>query len=227
MNKKSGRNCKNRLLSCVFALLICLVLPFSLAGCDKNESVSKTAYNLYLVGCGYDEETLTVTAYVALSGTEEQRLEGVRAEGERKVERDMFYNRTNISLEINSPAIYAAVAARDVMTAQGEEGEEPQIYEDLKVALRYDTIYKSVVTNGVRHPSRGGFVHLLQLTSDEQTEFTLSQRTQNSANWYALLIAAGIVFFAAITAVYLANANRKEKREAQPQEVAYAEERRE
>ncbi len=220
---KNRRNGAIRVLSAVFVLLICLFATFSFVGCDEKQSVSAIAYNLYLAGCNYDEDALEVTAYVTVSGNEEQRLDGARAFGSRRFAQDgLFYNKTDIAVNIDCAEVYRAVREKGVMSTGGEDATQ---YQRLQVVLRYDTIYKSIVTNGERHPAAGGYVDILPLDEEGNREFRISQRSQNSANWYSLLVAAGIALFAALTIAYLAYVNKKEKSEAKsPKEVAYAEE---
>lgn len=221
--KKCAQNCKIRVLSALFVLMICLFAIFAFVGCDKNETVSPVSYGIYLKGFAYDEQTLTVTAHVSVSGSAEQRLSGVKATGERRAfDENLFYKRTNISVELDAESIYSAVRERMTQEVWVKDGTR---YESLKVVMRYDTIYKSIVTNGARHPASGGYVDLLPLDEVGRQEFEISQRSQNSANWYSLLVAAGIMALAAGMAIYLAWANKKEKRETS-QEVAYAEEER-
>lgn len=216
------RNGIIKVLSAVLTLLICLFVTFSFVGCDEEASVVKTAYRLYLLGCAYDEPTLTVTAYVSLSGKPEQLLDGLRAEGERRFSKDgLFYNKTDTYVSLDAAEIFEAVLARDPLTREttviDESGVEKVTtvkYQRLQVALRYDTIYKSIVTSGVRHPNGAGYTDIFQLGEDGVREFTISQRTQNSANWYSLLIAAGIVLFAALTAGYLAYLHKHKNDEA-------------
>ncbi len=220
------RNCRKRGLCAVFAALICLFMLFSLAACNENKSVSAVRYGLYLAGADYDDETLVVTAYVSVSGTEEQRLEGVVLKGQRTFESEgLFYNRIEISVSLDVPAIYDAVKERVALVRpapdDGDGSDKSVQYQSLQVAMRYATIYKSVVTNGARRPSGSGYVDILPLEGEGAQEFKISQRAQNSANQYTLLVAAGIALFAAIMGVYIAYLHRKEK--ALPQEGTYAE----
>ena len=220
---KFARKCNIRVLSALFVAMICLFAIFAFVGCDKKETVAPATYGIYLKGYAYDEQTLTVTAHVALSGTSEQRLSGLTAAGERRAfNENLFYRRTNIRVELDAPSIYSAV--REGMTQEVWVKDQTH-YENLKVVMRYDTIYKSIVTNGTRHSVSGGYVDLLELGEDGPQEFLISQRSQNSANWYSLLVAAGIAALAAGLAIYLAVAHKKEKRQTS-QEVAYAEEER-
>ena len=223
--RDTRRRSIKRGLSAAFVVLMCLFMLFSLAACDEKEEISSAGYGLYLAGCTYNDETLTVTAHVSLSGTAEQRLDGLVAEGVRVFKGEgLFYNRTIISVSLDVPAIYDAVNKRGVLerTVQGEDGgENIKKYQRLQVVMRYATIYKSIVTNGTRHPSGSGYVDILPLEGEREQEFEISQRTQNSANWYTLLVAAGIALFAAFMGAYLAYLHRKER--ALPQEGTYAE----
>lgn len=221
------RNCTKRVLCTAFVVLMCLFVLFSLAACDEKEEVSHVRYGLYLAGLGYDDETLTVTAYVSVSGTEEQRLEGLVAEGERSFKSEgLFHNRIHISVTPDAPAIYDAVRKMDVLsrTVKDDQSGEESVkeYQHLQVALRYATIYKSIVTNGTRHPSGSGYVDILPLDEGGAQRFEISQRTQNSANQYTVLVAAGIVLFALLMGAYLLYLHKKE--EALPQEGTYAQE---
>ncbi len=214
-----------RATGAIFVALVCLIMLFSLAACDEKEEASSVRYGLYLAGCTYDDETLTVTAHVSISGTAEQRLDGLTLEGVRVFKGEgLFYNRTNITVALDVPAIYDAVSKRGVLerTVRDEDGgESVKKYQSLQVVMRYATIYKSIVTNGTRHPSGSGYVDILPLDGEGAQEFEISQRSQNTANWYTLLVAAGIALFAALMGAYLAHMHKKEK--ALPQEETYAE----
>lgn len=226
---KSRRNCKTKVLSVVFAAIITLLLLFSLVGCDKKQTISRVSYDLHILGAQYDDESSTATAFISLSGSDAQRLDGLKAYGERIFSREnLFFNHIDISVSLDGATIYAAVRDRGVMSREtpetDDEGAEvvKREYQNLKVVAIYDTIYKSIVTNGERRSNGSGYRDLLPIDESGATEFEISQRSQNSANWYALLIAAGIVLFMAAMAAYLAYLHKHKKDEAMPIEETYA-----
>ena len=69
------------------------------------------------------------------------------------------------------------------------------------MVLRYDTIYKSIKSNGEITRSGRIYTHAFALDENLQNDvFTLEMRSANSANWYAVLVACafGVVLISII-----------------------------
>ena len=112
--KGSAKNCRIRGLAAAFMLVILLFCAFTLCACNRQGAPAKEekiAYKLGVIGYGYDEETLTVTAYVALSGGQQLEIPPQSAVRVREA-KSLFYNSTRIEVSLNSREICAAVRAQ-------------------------------------------------------------------------------------------------------------------
>ena len=207
MGEIGGRNCKKRVLAALFAALILAFCIFALVACNADESSSqeedKVTYKLHLLGYSYDEETSTVTAVLSFAGGEDSEIDFAPIEASRaSYQKNLWYNGVYIQAPLDPNSIFCAV--RDGMPQEAWSHDEAT-FENLKVALRYDTIYKSIKTNGVVARSGRYYLHTFMLEEGvDSATFIISQTTQNSATWYSALIACGILLVALGTAAYLA-----------------------
>ena len=105
-------------------------------------------------------------------------------------------------MTVSASAVYDEVLGRITDDDRIHDGVE---YNHLKVVLRYDTIYKSISSDGDVAKSGRYYLHYFDFdkAQSEQT-FSLHLKTQITANWYTLLIACVLVLAVVLLAVTLA-----------------------
>ncbi len=193
------------ILSLAVCVMMCLAL--TLTACDKAEeetSPSSSNRGLYLDSIDFDEENKIAFATLTFSGNAEDLIEGVtsnwKSQG-RKV--NAWYNESTNRIFVDSSSIYSAV--EDEIPQESLIYNEEQ-YEQLKVRLRYDTIYKSIKSDGERMRNINEYSHYFYLDENSTSQvFTLTMKSQNSANWYSLLIGCAIIFIVLCVLAYLAS----------------------
>ena len=139
----------------------------------------------------FDEQTDRVaTVYVGFSKTDRQ-VEGASAVWHSDRRKDgEFYFVTETTISLNPSAIFSAVKASVPQEDLVSDGVE---YNRLKVVLRYDTIYKSIKSNGEITREGQKYVHkYAREKSLESDVFTLEMRTQNAASWYGTLLGCAL-----------------------------------
>lgn len=186
-------------------VLVCLTILFAtlvLSACDEkiNGTVTTdTPHDLYIKTIGYDgQETMTVI--IGFNGEDEKKLEStsnwhnVRRNGVLKIYQD-------VEITLNPSEIYDEVKSKLTDEDYKFDGVE---YKRLKIALRYDTMYKSIKTNGEVSKVKNVYRHVFQLDETSQNEMPkLSLYNYNSATWYTLLI-CGVVLAAVIAVCLIA-----------------------
>ena len=139
----------------------------------------------------FDEQTDRVaTVYVGFSKTDRQ-VEGASAVWHSDRRKDgEFYFVTETTISLNPSAIFSAVKASVPQEDLVSDGVE---YNRLKVVLRYDTIYKSIKSNGEITREGQKYVHKYALEKRLESDvFTLEMRTQNAASWYGTLLGCAL-----------------------------------
>ena len=139
----------------------------------------------------FDEQTDRVaTVYVGFSKTDRQ-VEGASAVWHSDRRKDgEFYFVTETTISLNPIAIFSAV--------KESVPQEDLVYNDveynrLKVVLRYDTIYKSIKSDGEITRAGRTYTHVFALDESlENDVITLKMRSPNSANWYATLVCCAL-----------------------------------
>lgn len=198
-----------RVILFVLAAIIVLSSMTLLCACDKT-SQDDAEYGLYLKRIDYDEETLTMTAIVALTSAEDGALDGVKAGWHwEKYAIDSFYNGYEYRINLNPSAIFSAV---DASLTQEQRKKDEVEFVVLKVAFEYATIYKSMTGSGTRVKSGKYFLHDFAL-DESQTDATvnLALRTHNSATWYGVLIAVTVALFAGVLLIVFARRKKYAK----------------
>ena len=139
--------------------------------------------------------------YVTFSKTD-RKLEGCSAVWHSEKRKDgAFYNVSETTVTLAPNSIFSAV--KESVPQEDLVHNDVQ-YNRLKVVLRYDTIYKSIKSNGEITREGRKYVHKYALDQSLESDvFTLEMRTQNAASWYgtllgcavaAMLVAIGVTF---------------------------------
>ena len=192
-----------KITSILLVVALALASAFSLCACNEQADDEDVVRNLYIYTIKFsggeetsnasntdafasDEQSDRVaTVYVGFSKTDRQ-VEGASAVWHSDKRKDgEFYFVTETTISLNPSAIFSAVKESVPQEDLVSDGVE---YNCLKVVLRYDTIYKSIKSDG--EITRAGRKYTHVFTLDESLEndvITLKMRSPNSANWYATL----------------------------------------
>lgn len=201
-----GKNAqKNRILSIV--LIVCMLVGVTMlfTACDNQEDSPTVTSNrgLYLGVIDFDVENKIAYVTVTFGGDANDLIEGVTSTWsaqKRKV--NAWYNESVSKISVNSASIYSAVKDR---IPQENLVYNEELYEQLIVRLRYDTIYKSVKSDGEVLRNVTDYSHYFYLDENMDSQvFTLTMKSQNSANWYSLLIGCALIFIVVSVLIFLA-----------------------
>ena len=136
--------------------------------------------------------------YVTFSKTD-RKLDGCSAAWHSEKRKDgAFYNLSETTVTLAPDSIFSAV--------KESVPQEDLVYNDveynrLKVVLRYDTIYKSIKSDGEITRAGRTYTHVFALDESlENDVITLKMRSPNSANWYATLVCCALAIVLAIVA---------------------------
>ena len=128
--------------------------------------------------------------YVTFSKTD-RKLDGCSAVWHSEKRKDgAFFNVSETTVTLTPDSIFSAV--------KESVPQEDLVYNDveynrLKVVLRYDTIYKSIKSNGEITREGQKYVHKYALEKSLESDvFTLEMRTQNAASWYGTLLGCAL-----------------------------------
>lgn len=139
---------------------------------------------------GEQSSEKVATVYVTFSKTD-RKLEGCSAVWHSEKRKDgAFYNVSETTVTLAPDSIFSAV--------KESVPQEDLVYNDveynrLKVVLRYDTIYKSIKSNGEITREGQKYVHKYALEKSLESDvFTLEMRTQNAASWYGTLLGCAL-----------------------------------
>ncbi len=193
-----------RKIALILSLIVCIAIcTTSFVACNNvgDSEISERA--LYYCGIEYDKDTLTATAIVSFSGSEEQKLDGIVAKWTSSdYIIDTWYKGSQSIVEITPNAIFSAVEKK---VSQDDLNHDGVQYNILKVALRYDTIYKSIKSNALVKQSGKHYLHYFELDNGKQEDvLSLSTVNQRSENWYGLLIGCAVGTIVIALIVYLA-----------------------
>lgn len=130
------------------------------------------------------------TVYVTFSKTD-RKLEGCGAVWHSEKRKDgAFYNVSETTVTLAPDSIFSAVKES---VPQEDLVHNDVEYNRLKVVLRYDTIYKSIKSNGEITREGRKYVHKYALDQSLGSDvFTLEMRTQNAASWYGTLLGCAL-----------------------------------
>lgn len=196
----------NRIKKITLILLVvalAVVSAFSLCACNEQSDDVDVVRNLYIYTIKFsgeeensnapsdetsapDEQIDRVaTVYIGFSKTDRQ-VEGASAVWHSDRRKDgEFYFVTETTISLNPSAIFSAVKASVPQEDLVSDGVE---YNRLKVVLRYDTIYKSIKSDGEITRAGRTYTHVFALDESlENDVIMLKMRSPNSSNWYATL----------------------------------------
>lgn len=209
----------------ILALALTLISAFSLFACNKedNEDVVR---DLYIYDIEFEEDETpqspsgeavisddssesngdssekVAIIYVTFSKTD-RKLEGCGAVWHSEKRKDgAFYNVSETTVTLAPESIFSALKE---CVPQEDLVHNDVEYNRLKVVLRYDTIYKSIKSNGEITRAGRKYVHKYALDQSLESDvFTLEMRTQNAASWYGTLLGCALLVALAAIGVTLA-----------------------
>lgn len=198
-------------------LAVVIFASFMLSACNKPATSGDVEYGVYIRRTLYQKDAHTMTVYASLSQDERWLVEGATAKWHyEKVKVNAFYNAYEYTVTFDPATIFSAI--ENSLTQEQRIIDDVE-YDILKVVFEYATIYKSL--EGGKDIGKSDVYYLHDFDVDETaTDFTatMSLRTQNSAAWYGLLIAAAVVVLGVIIAVLFARRKKyacKERTEDQ------------
>lgn len=205
MKVKSAQ--KLKILSIVVAVCMLTIMLFAFTACDKKEDDTLPATSnrgLYLDAIDFDAEYKIAYATLTFSGDAQDLVEGVTSSwNSQKRKINAWYNESVNKVFVNPSSIYSAVEEK---IPQENLVYNEELYEQLKVRLRYDTIYKSIKSDGERLRNVTEYSHYFYLDENADSQvFTLTMKSQNSANWYSMLIGCAILFIILCVVIFLAS----------------------
>ena len=186
-------------IATVFIAALCLTL-FSACNAPEPEDESEVVRDLYLKSIVFSDDE---TAIVYLSFAQnEDKIDGAQVLWTSEdASNGIWYKTSKTHIVADSARIFSAV--KDAIPQESLINDGVQ-YNRLKVVIRYDTIYKSIKSDGEVESVNRVYSHFFTLDeSSENQVFTLTLKSANSANWYSALIAAAIIVAAAICALFL------------------------
>lgn len=186
-------------IATVFIAALCLTL-FSACNAQQPEDESEVVRDLYLKSIVFSDDE---TAIVYLSFAQnEDKIDGAQVLWTSEdASSGIWYKTSKTHIVADSARIFSAV--KDAIPQESLINDGVQ-YNRLKVVIRYDTIYKSIKSDGEVESVNRVYSHFFTLDeSSENQVFTLTLKSANSANWYSALIAAAIVVAAAMCALFL------------------------
>lgn len=193
----------------LLAFALISMSAFCLVACNKHEDEKgDVVRDLYIYTIEFEQDDLKdeqgqsaaengvapsdkiATVFLTFSKTDRQ-LTGQSAVWHSDKRKDgEFYFVTTSTISFNPESIFCAV--KESIPQEDLVKDEVE-YNRLKVVLRYDTIYKSIRSDGEITRNGRTYTHLFAIDESKNSEIlTLEMRSANSANWYAVLVAAAL-----------------------------------
>jgi len=200
------KNNRRKYAICTLLAFVLCTITALLCACSQTEESDVVEREIYLTGDIVFTSAEDDTAYVHVSFSGDGECVGTATWSSEIENVDLWYKQSTSTVTFDPSRIFSAV--KEAVPQEDLENEE-HIYNRLKVVLLYDTIYKSIKSDGQITKNGRTYTHAFELdeTLDEQT-ITLTMRSARSENWYTALIAGGIVLFAIATGIYLAYKGR-------------------
>lgn len=153
---------------------------------DSSENIGESGEE----NGGEQPSEKVATVYVTFSKTD-RKLEGCGAVWHSEKRKDgAFYNVSETTVTLAPDSIFSAVKES---VPQEDLVHNDVEYNRLKVVLRYDTIYKSIKSNGEITREGRKYVHKYALEKSLESDvFTLEMRAQNAASWYGTLLGCAL-----------------------------------
>lgn len=180
-------------LSKTLILIILLALTLTLVACNEVEP-SNSTYGVYLKSASVEDGVCTVRLSRSAKGDSLGESQIV-VEGEE----DHFFTHYVYSVTFDGEAIFCAV--EQLLTQDGTilDGAE---YSTLKIVYDYDTIYKSIKSDGVHTKSGRTNTHSFEV-SKGPFEVHLNRQTPRQSTWYAVLIGGAVATVVAFSIAHL------------------------
>lgn len=188
------------LTTVAIAIVICLAL-FSACNKAESEDESEIQRDLYLSSIAFSPDTEEAIVYLTFANTDE-KIDGASVDWKSgDLTSDVWYKTSKTYIVAPSARIFSVVQSAIPQERLIKDGVQ---YNRLKVIIRYDTIYKSIKSDGETTASNRVYSHYFTLDeSSESQTFTLTLKSANSANWYGILIALAIVAAVVTCAAFL------------------------
>ena len=203
-----------RITLTILVVALTLISAFSLFACNKQDD-EDVVRDLYIYDIEFEEDETpqspseeavisddssesngdsserVAIVYVTFSKTD-RKLEGCNAVWHSQKRKDgAFYNVSETTVTLAPDSIFSALKESIPQEDLVHDGVE---YNRLKVVLRYDTIYKSIKSNGEITRVGRKSVHKYALDQSLESDvFTLEMRTQNAASWYGTLLGCALL----------------------------------
>ncbi len=206
----------------ILVVALTLISAFCLFACNKEDD-EDVVRDLYIYDVEFEQSTENPSeeavicgdsseesgdssenvaiVYVTFSKTD-RKLEGCSAVWHSQKHKDgAFYNVSETTVTLAPDSIFSAV--KESVPQEDLVHNDVQ-YNRLKVVLRYDTIYKSIKSNGEITRVGRKYVHKYALDQSLESDvFTLEMRTQNAASWYGTLLGCALLVALAAIGVTL------------------------
>ena len=162
-------------------------------GCNKTDTPPAT-YGVYVKSVTVEEDVCTVR--LSRSGKGESLQDSVIAVEEVG---GSFFDTYLYTVSFDGGATFSAV--NNLLTQDGTilDGEE---YSTLKIVYDYDTIYKSIKSDGVHTKSGRTNTHSFEV-SKGPFEVHLNRQTPRQSTWYAVLIGGAVATVVAFSIAHL------------------------
>lgn len=201
----SGAYAKLRIIRASVIVLVILLCALVLSACNsesENRQITETERSLYQSGIEYDLDTLTMRVTVGFGGSAENKLDSKAGWVSEKYAPDSMYKCEDVTIAVDASSLYYELDGRISDEQRIHEGVK---YNDLKIILRYDTIYKSIKSDANVIKSGNKYLHIFDI-DETQTEqrFVLYLRSHNSAGWYTVLIASVLILGVIVIAITVA-----------------------
>ncbi len=203
-----------RITLTILVVALTLISAFSLFACNKQDD-EDVVRDLYIYDIEFEQPTKNSSdeaavcddsseenggeqqgekvaiIYVTFSKTD-RKLEGCGAVWHSQKRKDgAFYNVSETTVTLAPDSIFSALKESIPQEDLVHDGVQ---YNRLKVVLRYDTIYKSIKSNGEITRAGRKYVHKYALDQSLESDvFTLEMRTQNAASWYGTLLGCALL----------------------------------
>ena len=167
----------------------------TLVACNNAGDEVSYAYGVYIKGVSVDENGQCTAA---LTRNQTAYLVGESSIDVVFVEKG-FWTYYTYTVAFDGSAIFSAVEdalAQDGTLLNGQE------YSTLKIIYDYDTIYKSIKSEGVRTKVSGNYAHSFEV---DKTPFNtqLTRVMPRQSVWYGVAVAGAVVILAvALTLTY-------------------------
>jgi hypothetical protein len=178
-------------LSKLATIILLLLVGLVAVGCNSTDTPPAT-YGVYVKSVTVEDDVCTVR--LSRSGKGESLQDSVIAVEEVG---GSFFDTYIYTVSFDGGATFSAVnhlLTQDVTILEGKE------YSTLKIVYDYDTIYKSIKSDGEHSKSGRNYVHSFDV-SNGPFEATLTRNIPRQSTWYAVLLGgAGAVIVAFVVA---------------------------